>query len=276
MTTATRPSRAEEIARLRSSARRTTLVDWVAAIGLLVVAWSALSAATGGRVPTPLAAGSAGIEILGDGSSYDDLWATLRRMCTAFAVAFAIGCATGGLVGTSPLAKAFFRPWIVVGMSAPMPVVVVVAVLIIGIGESSGQIALVVSVAPFVATIVGDAVAGHDRQLVELGRVLRLPWWERVRHVLVPQVAPALLAAARTGFALCWKLIVVVEALASTTGVGAQMQRDFKLLRTDRMMGWALVFMAVMKVVDLVVFAPVERRGRRWRAAPAPAGGRST
>jgi len=265
-------SRAREATRLRTAiAGGASVVDALLAGALLVLGWYILTAAVD-RIPPAHDVFAACLDIVSYGGSYKDLWATLRRIVTSFLLAFAIGGVAGGLSGTSMFARSFLRPWVVVGMSAPMPVLIVTSVLIFGIGESSALIALTVSVAPFVATIVGDAVAGHDRQLDELGRVFRLSRPARLRHVLIPQITPALLAAGRTGFSLCWKLVVVVEALASSAGVGNRMHRDFKLLQTDRMIAWALVFTVVMKVVDVAVFQPVERRSLRWMRASRSAG----
>jgi NitT/TauT family transport system permease protein len=79
------------------------------------------------------------------------------------------------------------------------------------------------------------------------------------------QTAPALLAAARTSFAFSWKLVVLVEALSQPEGIGAQIYYAFRLLRPAEMIALALIFVLLMRAVDVLVFERLERQALAWR-----------
>lgn len=234
------------------------------AAGVGILAWYLLSGLAD-RMPTPHDVVFAAVDILTSPRSYSHLWVTLWRVSVGFALAFVVGVVGGAMMGMSRAAESFLRPWVVVALSVPMPVVIILAMLMFGLGEHSNIIALGFSVAPFVASLMIESVKNLDRQLDDMSKVFRFGRICRWRYVIVPQLTGALFASVRTGFALSWKLVVVIEALATSSGVGAMMHRDFRLLRVDRMVAWAVVFTLLMRLIDALVFASTEAAATRWR-----------
>jgi NitT/TauT family transport system permease protein len=236
------------------------------ALGLLLLAWWPLSISMEPWVPTPLATGESIVELLGDGEFYDDLYATSRRIVTAFLAAGLAGVAIGLWMGLSKLAEQFFAPVVAIALAIPDPVYVMFAVLTFGVGERSTDLALVVAVTPFVVNIVRASVAARDPQLDELARVYRFGAHRRYRDVLLPQLVPALLAAGRTSFALSWKIVVVVEGMSQPTGIGAAILDSFNLLRTREVFAYAIIFTVVMQVVEQAGVRLATRRAMAWRS----------
>lgn len=216
------------------------------------------------RFPVPHEVVLAAGDILSTSQSYVDFGATIRRVLVGFVGGSLLGITLGAAMGSVPWCRAFFKPWVVLALSTPGPVAVIGAILVLGIGESSALIALVVSVTPYVVNIIVDAVGGLDPKLAEMSGVFRASTRERWRHVLIPQLVPALIAALQTAFALSWKLVVVIEALAVSRGIGAQMLRAFRVLDVDTGIAWASVFVLVMWLVDVVIFDKAEKRLLRW------------
>jgi NitT/TauT family transport system permease protein len=86
-----------------------------------------------------------------------------------------------------------------------------------------------------------------------------------LREVLIPQLAPYLLAAARTGLALIWKIVLVVELLGRSNGVGFQLQGYFQLFDVARVLAYSAAFVTCVLLIEVSVFAPLERRSGVWR-----------
>jgi NitT/TauT family transport system permease protein len=72
------------------------------------------------------------------------------------------------------------------------------------------------------------------------------------------------MVATRTCFAFAWKLIVLVEALSQPRGIGAQVYYSFRLLRPDHMIAQALLFIVVLRIVESIMFGPLERKLLGW------------
>ena len=102
-----------------------------------------------------------------------------------------------------------------------------------------------------------------------MAKVFRMPRWVRLRHVVVPQLAPYLAAAARSGLSLVWKIVLIVELLGRPNGVGFEIGIAFQLFDVTRILAYALAFVAVMLVIETFLVQPLERHVSRWRPRKA-------
>jgi NitT/TauT family transport system permease protein len=91
----------------------------------------------------------------------------------------------------------------------------------------------------------------------------------RLRHLVLPQLAPHIAAAARAGIALIWKIVLVVEFLGRSNGVGFKIHLLFSNFDVAGVLAWALAFVAVMMVIDAAIMRPWEARVNRWRSDAA-------
>jgi ABC-type nitrate/sulfonate/bicarbonate transport system permease component len=237
---------------------------FVVAALLALAVWQLATFMSDGWVPSLSEIGTAFAEDVTTPLTYQEVWITLRRILIAFAGATTAGIALGVAMGLSRRVTAFFRPIVVLGLAVPDPVYIIVAILVLGTEESSGLIAMILALIPFVVNIVVGGVRSRDRGLDEMSAVYRLGRRRYLTDVVARQVAPALLAATRTCFAFSWKLVVLVEALTQPRGIGAQIYFAFRLLRPDHMISLALIFILVLRAVEALVFTPLERRVLAW------------
>jgi NitT/TauT family transport system permease protein len=249
---------------LLSSDRRRRINAFVVASLIALGVWQAATIISDGWVPSLARIAAAFVEDATTADVWAEIWITFRRILITFSVATAIGIGLGIAMGLSRKIAAFFRPIIVIGLAVPDPVYIIVAILVLGTEESSGLVALVIALVPFVVNIVVSGVRARDEGLDEMSSVYRLGRRRYLLDVVGRQVAPALLAATRTSFAFAWKLIVLVEALTQPRGIGAQIYYAFRLLRPDHMISLALLFIVVLRVTEAVLFTPLERRLLGW------------
>lgn len=249
----------------RRSTRLRNPLAFVVAVALAAIAWQLATVASDGWVPSLDRIGVAIVENITDPAIWGEMAITARRILIGFVVATAIGVALGFGMGLDRRVEAFFRPLVVIGLAIPDPVYIIVAILVLGTDESSGLIALIVALIPFIVVIVHGSVRARETQLDEMSQVYRLGRWPYVTEVLARQIAPALLVAARTSFAFAWKIVVLVEALSQPQGIGSQMYYAFRLLRPADMIALALIFIVIMRVVETLAFGYAERRLFAWR-----------
>ncbi|HZB03999.1 MAG TPA: ABC transporter permease subunit [Actinomycetota bacterium] len=237
---------------------------FVVAALLALAVWQLATFISDGWVPSLAEIATAFAEDVTTPSVYAEIWITFKRILIAFAGATSVGIALGVAMGLSRRITAFFRPIVVLGLAIPDPVYIIVAILVLGTDESSGLIAMILALIPFVVNIVVSGVRSRDRGLDEMSSVYRLGRRRYLIDVVARQVAPALIAAIRTCFAFSWKLVVLVEALTQPRGIGAQIYLSFRLLSPEHMIALALIFILVLRAVEALVFAPVERRVLAW------------
>lgn len=228
------------------------------------VLWQVLSLTSGGWVPSVSEVLDSTVATVQSGAFYEDARVTLVRILVILVSSTALGTLIGLAAGLSRRIESFVRPLLVMGLAIPDPVYIIMSVLILGVGASSGLFAVIIAIVPLVANVVLGAVLTRDKGLDEMAFIYQYRWGGYVRHVLAGQILPAVTVAARTAFAFSWKLVVLMEALVASDGVGNQIYHDFQLLRPAEMIAYTLVFVVIMRCIELLVFRPLESRTSRW------------
>lgn len=218
-------------------------------------------------LPQPWVLGPLWISELTSGVLTTHLFATLWRVVQAFVFAMLIGCAIGAVMGRSERVNQWLDPWLVIFLNLPALVLIVLCYLWIGLNETAAIIAVTMNKIPNVATIIREGARALDPSLDAMAKVYRMSWTRRWRHVVIPQLMPFVIAAARSGIAVIWKIVLVVEFLGRSSGVGFQIHLYFQLFDVAMVLVYALSFVGVMLLVEWVLLQPLERRIRRWRVA---------
>jgi len=242
----------------------------LASIALLLAVWFAGAHLAGARLlPGPQAVGLAIIQEARSGALAFNLGVTLLRVAAAFAIAMALGTVLGLAMGRLPLADRLGDPWLVVLLNLPALVIIVLAYVWAGLTETAAIAAVALNKLPIATVTVREGARALDRSLDEMATVFRLSRWVRLRHVVLPQLAPYLAAATRAGLSLVWKIVLIVELLGRPNGVGFEIGVAFQLFDVTRILAYALAFVAVMLAIETFLVQPFERHVSRWRPRTA-------
>ena len=232
----------------------------------LIAVWYAGTLALGPQLlPAPHAVTAVMWSELRSGALIFNLAATLARVAIAFGLAMAFGTALGLAMGRSAVADALADPWMLVLLNLPALVIIVLAYIWVGLNETAAIAAVALNKLPNTVVTVREGARALDRGLAEMAEVFRMAPMVRLRHVVLPQLAPYIAAAARSGLSLVWKIVLVVELLGRPNGVGFEIGTAFQLFDVTRILAYALAFVAVMLVIEYTVVQPLERRTNRWR-----------
>jgi NitT/TauT family transport system permease protein len=237
----------------------------IAATVLAILFWEGLVLVSGGWVPGVLRILSSFVERLSEWNTYVAIAITLSRIGVAFLGAFLIGVALGVAMGLWDWVDAFWRPIVALALAIPDPVYFIMAILVFGTSDSVSVLALMAAVLPFAVSAVAASMRARDSKLDDMARAYRLSGRAYFHHVLMPQIAPAILVSARTAFAFSWKIGVLMEAMTRPNGIGAEIFFAFRLFRPHETIALALIFILVKRAIELLVFAPIERRASAWR-----------
>ena len=248
-----------------SGTARTRLLS----LGLLCLGWAVLSLVVDDRevLPSPLEVARLILDELLDGPLLIHLAATLSRVLAAFVLAMAFGSALGLLMGRARKVDTWIDPWLLFFLNLPALVTIVLCYLWIGLTEVAAVTAVAVNKIPMVTVLIREGARTLDPALDDMCRIFRMPRYGRFRHVILPQLAPYLAASARTGTALIWKIVLVVEFLGRSNGIGFQIHLYFQLFDVAMVLAYALSFIAVMLTIEFCLLQPWERRANRWRRA---------
>jgi NitT/TauT family transport system permease protein len=194
---------------------------------------------------------------------------TLGRVVAAFVIAMALGSAIGYAMGRNTLTDRLGDPWLVLLLNLPALVIIVLAYIWIGLNEVAAIGAVTLNKLPNAIVSLREGARALDPQYDELAEVYRLDAWTRLRHILAPQLAPYFAASARSGLSLVWKIVLVVELMGRSNGIGFQMNVAFQLFDMTLLLAYALPFVGVMLAIEFLLVQPFERRVSRWRPRAA-------
>jgi NitT/TauT family transport system permease protein len=236
---------------------------------LLLVLWQIGSNHFGPRLlPTPLSVLTAMADEARSGALVANLAATLARVAAAFMLAMSFGTIIGVIMGRYPAFDRIADSWVVILLNLPALVIIVLAYVWIGLNEIAAIGAVALNKLPNAIVTVREGARALDRELDEVAQVFRMPSWVRLRHVVLPQLAPYVAAAARSGLSLVWKIVLVVELMGRSNGIGFEIGVAFQLFDIRLLLAYAIPFVMVMLAIETFLVQPFEKHVARWRFRP--------
>jgi NitT/TauT family transport system permease protein len=232
----------------------------------LLLVWQVLAIVLAHRLfPSPIAVGQEMLRLASEGKLLADLARTLWRAALAFSLAMLIGTALGILLGRKAWFDRLFSSWLLVGLNLPAIVVAILLYIWLGLTEVALILAVVINKMPLVATTVREGVRSFAPEFNELARAMRWPPARQLRLIFLPQLIPFILAAARTGLSLIWKIVLVFEVLGSDGGVGYRVSLFFQFFDITGILAYTAAFIITVLGVEYGLLRPFERRVLKWR-----------
>jgi len=241
----------------------------VSIVGMVVLWWLIAATLDSPNVPSPVAVADFLIREAASGALFFNVAITLGRVAAAFAISMFVGSAIGIFMGRNTTADRMLDPWLIVLVNLPAVVVIVLCYIWIGLSEAAAITAVALNKIPNVVITMREGARALDPKLAEMGKVFRFSRMRMVRHVVLPQLQPYFAAASRSGLALVWKIVLVVELLGRSNGVGFEISMYFQLFDVAAILGYALAFVLVMLIIEFSLVQPLERYLNRWRPKPA-------
>jgi sulfonate transport system permease protein len=265
VTTLTEPTHAAAMP-VRRSDRKWTVIRWASPVALLAL-WqlgSAIGFIPQDVLPAPSLILEAGIEVVSNGQLGDALRVSGIRVILGLLLGGLIGTALGTAVGLSRWFEAAVDPPMQMVRALPHLGLIPLFILWFGIGELPKVllVALGVSVPLYLNTF--SAIRQVDSKLFETAAMLGFSFWQRLRIIIVPSVAPQVLVGLRQSLAIAWLTLIVAEQINADKGIGFMINNARDFLRIDIIIFGLTVYALLGIGTDAVVRA-LERRALRYR-----------
>ena len=265
MTTITtgRRSRSQKLRREQLSFSMYRIAGYIA----FILLWQFLSTSVLNEVTLP--SPSTVLDELREIISDNVLWPNVRYTMTSFLIVFAlsvpIGVAIGIAMGRSRWWDSFFRDFNLAGMTTPGLVFVFVGVMLFGISRWGRIVPIVLIVVPLVVVNVVEGVRAIPRDLFDMARAYSVAPIQRLRHVLIPGIAPFLFTAVRYAIAVGLRDTALVEVFGGTAGMGFQLRHNFDRFAVGGTLAWALIIVLAVLIIERLLLNNLEKYFFRWR-----------
>jgi len=233
---------------------------------IFIVAWQALAIYFGSNtLPTPVFVANVFWQSCVAGELPFHLGVTLLRLVVSFSIAMLLGCAIGILLGRNKRLDVFFDNWLVIFLNVPALVTIILCYVWFGLVESAAILAVVINKLPNVIVTIREGARALDQDLLEMAKCYGFSKRKTLVHVIWPQLHPFVMGATRSGIALIWKIILVVELLGRSNGMGYQLHLFFQLFDVASILAYTIAFVAVIQLIELVVLKPLDKKSLQWR-----------
>ena len=233
---------------------------------ILLACWQvAASLAASQSLPGPILVLKAMAVDFGDGELLLHIGATLARVTASFFLAMIIGTAIGIAMGRGSRLDEFFDSWLILFLNVPALVTIVLCYVWFGLTEAAAVLAVSINKIPNVAITMREGARALDRELLDMADCFRIGWKRTMRYVVLPQLYPYVAVSARSGLALIWKIVLVVELLGRGNGVGFQLGVFFQLFDVTGILAYSLAFIVVIQGIEHGLLQPIERRVTAWK-----------
>lgn len=196
-------------------------------------------------------------ELLEDGYRQVPLWqhiaVSLARALSAFALAIAIGIPLGLLMGLSDTLAAVLNPFVQFLRPLPKIALIPLAVVWLGIGESSKF--FLIFIATFLSVIVGASAAVEriGRSRIRVAQTLGATRGQIFTRVVLPDALPDLFTTVRLSIGIGWTSLIAAEMVAASSGLGWMVVNASAYLRTDIVMLGILLLGGIGYLLDLLI-----------------------
>jgi ABC-type nitrate/sulfonate/bicarbonate transport system permease component len=219
----------------------------------------------------PLAALAAGAHAFTDGSIE---LATLQTLVNAFGgllLGGGLGLLGGIVLGSAKALDRLMEFSIESLRPIPSVALIPVAMLIFGFGYRM-EIAIVAFAAFWpVLILTRNAVAGVDRALYDVARVLQLSALDRTRKIVLPAALPRIVVAFRLAAGIALTVAVTVEVTTNPLGLGYGVMLAGQSLHPDLMLAYLVWIGVVGWGLNFAITSAQQRwfgRAAMVRAAP--------
>lgn len=233
---------------------------------LALCAWQLMAVTLQSRtLPAPSAVLALLWQELHSGDLLMHMGATLGRVALSFCAAMLLGVALGILMGHSKSWDRLLDAFLILALNIPALVTIILCYIWFGLSETAAVIAVTVNKIPMVAVSLREGARAVDKKLLQVARVYRLSRRDTFFKVYLPQLTPYLFGSARNGLSIIWKIVLVVELLGRSNGVGFQIGSYFHFFDITGILAYTLAFSLVIFGVEALLLRPLETHLNRWR-----------
>ena len=175
----------------------------------------------------------------GNATFIDQIFTSLKTVFTGFLLASVIAVPVGIACGLSPGLNTAISPIIqILKPVSPLAWLPIVTMVVSAVYISDAPLfaksfvnsAITVTLCCMWPTLINTAVgvANIDKDLINVGRVIRLGWLTRVRKIAIPAALPMIFTGLRISLGSGWMVLIAAEMLAQNPGLGKFVWDEFQ------------------------------------------------
>ncbi|MEY8200291.1 MAG: ABC transporter permease subunit [Colwellia sp.] len=202
-----------------------------------------------------------------EGEMITHILTTLRRVLLSFIIAMLLGGIIGIVMGVNAWVNKLSDSLLIIMLNIPALVTILLCYIWFGLVESAAIAAVVINKVPTVVVLIREGARAVDKDLLAVAKIYKLSASKTFFAVFLPQLYPFIIASARSGLSLIWKIVLVVELLGRSDGVGFALNTLFQFFDIAGILAYTIAFVVIILLIEMLVFKPFDKlvaRGTRF------------
>jgi NitT/TauT family transport system permease protein len=188
-----------------------------------------------------------------------NLGVTLTRVLISFIIAMILGVLIGIVMGTSKRLNQLSDTLLIIVLNVPALVTILLCYIWFGLVEAAAITAVVINKIPTVVVMIREGARVVDDDLLNVAKVYKLSLSKTFFKVFLQQLYPYIMASARAGLSLIWKIVLVVELLGRSDGVGFALNTLFQFFDIAGILAYTFAFISIVLVIENLIFRPLDK-----------------
>ncbi len=235
----------------------------VGAFLLVLVVWSIV--AESGLVqpqilPSPRAVVAAWLRLFTEAGYLGDIAISVARVWAAFLASAVIAIPLGILMSGYRFVTAVTEPIIDFVRYLPVPALVPLTLIWLGIGEGSKVTLLWIGTFFQLILLIADDARRVPKEFIETGRTLGASDGALMKDVLLRAMLPNMVDSLRITLGWCWTYLIVAEIVASSSGIGYELWTARRYGKTPEVFAGILT----IGIIGLFCDQAIRMLHRRW------------
>ena len=190
---------------------------------------------------------------------------TLYRVFLAFSIAMIIGVFFGIMMGRYKKVDDSLDSILILGLNLPALITIILCYIWFGLTDFSAILAVVINKVPTVIVTIREGCKAVNYKLLEISKVYNISKYDTFTKIYLPQVYPYVMVSARSGLSLIWKIVLVVELLGRSNGMGFQISMFFQFFDITSILAYSFSFIMVILFIESFILQPLEKKLTLWR-----------
>jgi NitT/TauT family transport system permease protein len=193
------------------------------------------------------------------------LQVTLVRVLIVFIIAMSMGVIFGILMGTYKKLDNFLDTILIIALNIPALVTIILCYIWFGLTDFAAILAVIINKVPMVIVTIREGSRAVNKKYMQISQVYKLSAFDTLTKIYLPQIYPYIMISARTGLSLIWKIVLVVELLGRSSGIGFQLSMFFQFFDITSIMAYSTAFILVILLIETYFLRPLEKKANLWR-----------
>ncbi len=235
-------------------------------IFIFIILWQAIAIAVSSNVfPSVIDIFRNMIEHIVNGELLSSLYITLYRVIISFIICMSIGVFFGILMGLYQKLNDALNFLLIIGLNLPALVTIIICYIWFGLNDFAAILAVILNKVPIIIVNIREGARAIERKYFDLAVVYNISKKDVIRKIYLPQLYPYIMATTRLSLSLIWKIVLFVELLGRSDGIGFQISMFFQSFDIKSILSYSFAFILVVIFIENVILEPLDNRIKRWK-----------